>query len=82
MDEAVDLANDTPFGLGGAIFAKDEALALQVADRLDTGMVWINEAEGGGPDLPFGGIKNSGYGRELAELGIGEFVNKKLIHAA
>jgi succinate-semialdehyde dehydrogenase/glutarate-semialdehyde dehydrogenase len=80
VDEAVTLANDSPFGLGGAIFARDEALALEVADKLDTGMVWINEAEGGGPDLPFGGTKRSGVGRELGPAGIDEFVNKKLIH--
>jgi succinate-semialdehyde dehydrogenase/glutarate-semialdehyde dehydrogenase len=80
VDEAVALANDSPFGLGGAIFSADEALALQVADKLDTGMVWINEAEGGGPDLPFGGTKRSGVGRELGPAGIDEFVNKKLIH--
>jgi succinate-semialdehyde dehydrogenase/glutarate-semialdehyde dehydrogenase len=80
VDEAVTLANDSPYGLGGAIFAKDEALALEVADRLDTGMVWINEAEGGGADLPFGGTKRSGVGRELGPAGIDEFVNKKLIH--
>jgi succinate-semialdehyde dehydrogenase/glutarate-semialdehyde dehydrogenase len=80
VDEAVTLANDSPYGLGGAIFAKDEVLALQVADKLDTGMVWINEAEGGGPDLPFGGTKRSGVGRELGPAGIDEFVNKKLIH--
>jgi succinate-semialdehyde dehydrogenase/glutarate-semialdehyde dehydrogenase len=79
-DEAIALANDVPFGLGGAIFAKDEALALSLADKLDAGMVWINEAEGGGPDLPFGGTKRSGVGRELGPLGIEEFVNKKLIH--
>jgi succinate-semialdehyde dehydrogenase/glutarate-semialdehyde dehydrogenase len=80
VDEAVTLANDSPFGLGGAIFAQDEALALEVADKLDTGMVWINTAEGGGPDLPFGGTKRSGVGRELGPAGIDEFVNKKLIH--
>jgi succinate-semialdehyde dehydrogenase / glutarate-semialdehyde dehydrogenase len=80
VDEAVTLANDSPFGLGGAIFAQDEALALQVADKLDTGMVWINTSEGGGPDLPFGGTKRSGVGRELGPAGIDEFVNKKLIH--
>jgi succinate-semialdehyde dehydrogenase / glutarate-semialdehyde dehydrogenase len=80
VDEAVALANDSPYGLGGAIFSKDEALALEVADKLDTGMVWINEAEGGGPDLPFGGTKRSGVGRELGPAGIDEFVNKKLIH--
>ena len=80
VDEAVRLANDTPYGLGASIFAKDEQLALEVADRLDTGMVWINEMEGGGPELPFGGTKRSGVGRELGPLGIDEFVNKKLIH--
>jgi succinate-semialdehyde dehydrogenase/glutarate-semialdehyde dehydrogenase len=80
VDEAVSLANATPYGLGGAIFAQDEALALEVADKLDTGMVWINSAEGGGPDLPFGGTKRSGVGRELGPAGIDEFVNKKLIH--
>jgi succinate-semialdehyde dehydrogenase / glutarate-semialdehyde dehydrogenase len=80
VDEAVSLANATPFGLGSAVFTKDEALALKVADRLDTGMVWINEAEGGGPELPFGGTKRSGVGRELGPYGIDEFVNKKLIH--
>ena len=79
-DEAVALANDTPFGLGGAIFHTDPQVALDIADRLDTGMVWINEAEGGGPDLPFGGTKRSGVGRELGPNGMDEFVNRKLIH--
>jgi succinate-semialdehyde dehydrogenase / glutarate-semialdehyde dehydrogenase len=79
-DEAVDLANSSSYGLGGAVFSSDEALALDVADRLDVGMVWINQSEGGGPELPFGGTKRSGVGRELGPLGIDEFVNKKLIH--
>jgi len=79
-DEAVDLANSSSYGLGGAVFSSDEGLALDVADRLDVGMVWINQAEGGGPELPFGGTKRSGVGRELGPLGIDEFVNKKLIH--
>jgi succinate-semialdehyde dehydrogenase/glutarate-semialdehyde dehydrogenase len=79
-DEAVDLANSSAYGLGGAVFSSDEAVALDVADRLDVGMVWINQAEGGGPELPFGGTKRSGVGRELGPLGIDEFVNKKLIH--
>ena len=80
VDEAVTLANDTPYGLGAAVFTEDEQLAREVADRLDTGMVWVNEAEGGGPELPFGGTKRSGVGRELGPLGIEEFVNKKLVH--
>jgi succinate-semialdehyde dehydrogenase / glutarate-semialdehyde dehydrogenase len=80
VDEAVELANDTPFGLGGAVFHTDPAVALEVANRLDTGMVFINEAEGGGPELPFGGTKRSGVGRELGPYGIDEFLNKKLIH--
>src|SRR5580698_824578 len=79
-DEAVELANSSAFGLGGAVFSSDEKLAADVADRLDVGMVWINTAEGGGPELPFGGTKRSGVGRELGPLGIDEFVNKKLIH--
>jgi len=81
VDEAVTLANDTPFGLGGAVFHTDPTVALDVANRLDTGMVWINEAEGGGAELPFGGTKRSGVGRELGPYGIDEFVNRKLIHA-
>ena len=79
-DEAVELANSSAFGLGGAVFSSDEKLAMEVADRLDVGMVWINTAELGGPELPFGGTKRSGVGRELGPLGIDEFVNKKLIH--
>ena len=79
-DEAVELANSSSYGLGGAVFSDDDALALDVADRLDVGMVWINQPEGGGPELPFGGTKRSGTGRELGPLGIDEFVNKKLIH--
>jgi succinate-semialdehyde dehydrogenase/glutarate-semialdehyde dehydrogenase len=79
-DSAVELANSSAYGLGGAVFSSDEELALDVADRLDVGMVWINQAEGGGPELPFGGTKRSGVGRELGPLGIDEFVNKKLIH--
>ncbi|HUK68609.1 MAG TPA: NAD-dependent succinate-semialdehyde dehydrogenase [Streptosporangiaceae bacterium] len=79
-DEAVELANSSDFGLGGAVFSSDEKLAVEVADQLDVGMVWINTAELSGPELPFGGTKRSGVGRELGPLGIDEFVNKKLIH--
>lgn len=80
VEEAVTLANDTPYGLGGAVYTADAGLAMQIADRLDTGMVWINEPEGGGAELPFGGTKRSGVGRELGPYGIDEFVNRKLIH--
>lgn len=80
VDEAVELANDTPFGLGAAVFAKDAKLAAEIGNRIDTGMVWINEAEGGGPELPFGGTKRSGVGRELGPYGVDEFINRKLIH--
>jgi succinate-semialdehyde dehydrogenase/glutarate-semialdehyde dehydrogenase len=81
-DEAVELANSSAYGLGGAVFSSDEALALDVADRLDVGMAWVNQVEGGGAELPFGGTKRSGVGRELGPLGIDEFVNKKLIHTS
>jgi acyl-CoA reductase-like NAD-dependent aldehyde dehydrogenase len=80
--EAIDLANDSPFGLGGSIFTKDIKRAMQVADQIDSGMIFINEPTTTQPDLPFGGTKGSGYGRELSELGIHEFVNKKLIRVS
>jgi succinate-semialdehyde dehydrogenase/glutarate-semialdehyde dehydrogenase len=78
-DEAVVLANDSIFGLGGSIFTQDVEWGKFVASRIETGMVFINHPTWTTPDLPFGGIKNSGYGRELSYLGIQEFVNKKLI---
>jgi len=75
-DEAVALANATPFGLGSAVFSGDVDHARQVADRIESGMVFINQQTVSLPELPFGGIKNSGYGRELSELGFGEFTNR------
>ena len=81
-DEAVALANDSDFGLGGSVFTKDVARGKRVANRVDTGMMFINQPTSSAPDLPFGGIKNSGYGRELSSLGIHEFVNKKLVRVA
>ena len=78
-DEAVALANDSDFGLGGSVFTQDIEKGKFVASLIDTGMVFINRPTMTSPDLPFGGIKNSGYGRELSESGIQEFVNKKLI---
>jgi succinate-semialdehyde dehydrogenase/glutarate-semialdehyde dehydrogenase len=79
-DEAIELANSSSFGLGGVVYSDDSDLALKVADQLDTGMVWINSPQGSAADLPFGGTKRSGVGRELGPLGIDEFVNKKLVY--
>jgi succinate-semialdehyde dehydrogenase/glutarate-semialdehyde dehydrogenase len=81
-DEAVELANDSEFGLGGSVFTADVARGKRVASRIDTGMVFINHPTWTACDLPFGGIKNSGYGRELSSLGIQEFVNKKLVRVS
>ena len=78
-DEAVALANDSDFGLGGSVFTKDIARGKRVASRVDTGMMFVNHPTWTKPDLPFGGIKDSGYGRELSSMGIQEFVNKKLV---
>jgi succinate-semialdehyde dehydrogenase / glutarate-semialdehyde dehydrogenase len=78
-EEAVALANDSKFGLGGSIFTADIERGKRLASRIETGMVFVNHPTWTAPELPFGGIKNSGYGRELSSLGIQEFVNKKLI---
>ncbi len=79
-EEAIELANASSFGLGGVVYSADPVRAEEVADRLDTGMVWINSPQGSAADLPFGGTKRSGVGRELGPYGIDEFVNKKLIY--
>jgi succinate-semialdehyde dehydrogenase/glutarate-semialdehyde dehydrogenase len=81
-DEAVALANDSEFGLGGSVFTRNVERGKRVASRIDTGMVFVNHPTWTMADLPFGGIKNSGYGRELSSMGIQEFVNKKLIRVA
>jgi succinate-semialdehyde dehydrogenase/glutarate-semialdehyde dehydrogenase len=78
-EAAVALANSSPYGLGGAVFARDTERARAVADRIESGMVWINHPTSSEPDLPFGGIKRSGHGRELSHLGIEEFANRKLV---
>jgi succinate-semialdehyde dehydrogenase/glutarate-semialdehyde dehydrogenase len=77
--EAVTTANDSRFGLGAAVFAGVVERARAVADQLEAGMVWINHPTSSEPHLPFGGIKDSGYGRELSHLGIKEFSNQKLV---
>jgi succinate-semialdehyde dehydrogenase/glutarate-semialdehyde dehydrogenase len=81
-DEAVALANNSDFGLGGSVFTKDVARGKRVASRVETGMMFINNISWSDAELPFGGIKNSGYGRELGDMGIQEFVNKKLVRVA
>ncbi len=81
-DAIVALANDSHFGLGGAIYSADVARARALAARIETGMVFINIPTTSRPELPFGGIKRSGYGRELGEFGIKEFVNAKLVVVA
>lgn len=78
-DEAIELANATEFGLSAAVLGKDTQHAEEIARKIDSGMVFINHTSTHAPELPFGGTKSSGYGHELSELGIYEFVNKKLI---
>ncbi len=78
-DEAIAIANDSPFGLGGSVYTSDVERGKRVASRMETGMVFINYPDVSLPELPFGGVKRSGYGKELSSLGIEEFVNRKLI---
>jgi succinate-semialdehyde dehydrogenase/glutarate-semialdehyde dehydrogenase len=79
---AIALANDSDFGLGGSVWTKDVARGKRVASKVETGMMFINNIDWSDAELPFGGIKNSGYGRELGDMGIQEFVNKKLVRTA
>ncbi|CCP02809.1 putative NAD-dependent aldehyde dehydrogenase [Erwinia amylovora Ea644] len=78
-DEVVQLANDSHYGLGGSVFTRDIARGKALASRIETGMVYINSATNTSAELPFGGVKRSGFGRELSDLGIKEFVNQKLV---
>ena len=78
-DEALELANDTTYGLGGSVFAVDEGRARSLAERLEVGMANVNTTAGEGAEIPFGGVKRSGTSRELGLLAADEFVNKKLI---
>jgi succinate-semialdehyde dehydrogenase/glutarate-semialdehyde dehydrogenase len=79
---AIALANDSDFGLGGSVFTRDAARGKRVASRIDTGMMFINNISWSDAELPFGGVKDSGYGRELGDMGIQQFVNKKLVRTA
>jgi succinate-semialdehyde dehydrogenase/glutarate-semialdehyde dehydrogenase len=81
-EEAIALANDTAFGLGSYVFTTDPEQASRVANAIDAGMVFVNGVLLDGVELPFGGIKRSGFGRELGRFGMDEFVNKKLIRSA
>ena len=77
--QAIALANNCDFGLGGSVFTQDVARGKRIASQVDTGMMFVNNIDWSDAELPFGGIKNSGYGRELGNMGIQEFVNKKLV---
>jgi succinate-semialdehyde dehydrogenase/glutarate-semialdehyde dehydrogenase len=79
---AIALANDSDFGLGGSVFTEDVARGKRVASGVETGMMFINNIDWSDAELPFGGIKDSGYGRELGNMGIQEFVNTKLVRTA
>ena len=81
-EEAIKVANDSIFGLGGAVWSQDLKKAEDVARRVETGAMFINGMTKSDPRLPFGGIKKSGYGRELSHYGIKEFVNIKTIWMA
>ena len=78
-DEAVQLANDSPYGLGGSVWTKDTEKGKALAERVESGAVYVNKMVASHPAVPFGGVKRSGYGRELSYLGIREFMNRKTV---
>ena len=82
LDEAIDIANDTPWGLAGSIWANDKNEIDRALDRLDVGVVFANAIVASMPELPFGGTKHSGFGREPSHQGIREFTNAKAFYVA
>jgi succinate-semialdehyde dehydrogenase/glutarate-semialdehyde dehydrogenase len=82
LNEAIAVANSTPWGLGGSIWARDSREIDQAIAGVEAGMVFANAIVASSPELPFGGIKNSGYGRELSTMGIREFTNAKTFYVA
>ncbi len=81
-EEAIELANHSQYGLGGIVFSGDAKHGEEVATQIETGMVFVNNFMASLPELPFGGVKNSGYGRELSDLGLMAFVNEQLVVTA
>ena len=79
MEEAIAVANDSIYGLGASVWTKDEDKAARFIDELEAGLVFVNQMVKSAPELPFGGVKRSGYGRELSDYGIKEFVNIKTV---
>ena len=79
LDEAISLANDTPFGLGASVWTTDAAERERFIDEIESGMLYVNRLVESTPEVPFGGVKNSGYGRELSHFGIQEFTNAKTV---